>query len=149
MAQAFLHGLQNGVRLAGLGVDHPIGVQAGGGQAGGEQVGVFHHPQHRAALAGQDAGDEQRRGGAVLGVRAGAGHLVQDAERQAAPGRAASIGGPRGMVTRRWCGPGTLDAGDAGPQGFDQGSGGQGGGWLVHLFSLTRRSAGGGEQEHI
>ncbi len=127
-AQTFLHRLQDGVGFAGLGIDHPVGVQASAGQAGGEQVGVLHHPQHRTVLTAQDAGDEQGGGRAMLGVRAGAGYLVQRAPRQA--------GRRQHRVDRRaeWqsgaarAGSRVLYAGDAGAESRDRASSGRAGG---------------------
>ena len=104
LAQAFLHRLQDGVRFAGLGVDHLVGMQADGGQAWGKQVGVFLHPQHRAALAGQDAGDEQRRDGAILGVGPAPAASCSAPRGRPPAGRTASIDGcsksarPRGRA---------------------------------------------------
>ncbi len=139
MAKALLHGLQHGVRLAGLSVDDTVRVQAGSSQAGREQICSFHDPEDRAAVAGQDAGDKQDRCGAMLRVRAGAGNLMQRAERDAAVRqggidcRAERDGNAMGRSAA------SLQAGDADAQVFDQG------GRLVHVF--PSRSS--GEQEHI
>ena len=84
MAQALLHGLQHGVRLAGLGVDDAVRVQARSGQTGGEQIRSFRDPEDRTAVASQNAGNKQDRCCAVLRVRTGAGNLMQRAERDAA-----------------------------------------------------------------
>ncbi len=131
MAKALLHGLQHGVRLAGLGVDDTIRVQAGSGQTGSEQIRSFRDPEDRAAVAGQNAGDKQNRRCTVLRVRAGAGNLMQRAKRDAAV--------RQGGVDRRaeWGGDApdrraaSLQAGNADAQVFDQG------GRLVHAVPLS------------
>jgi len=64
MAQALLHGPQRAV--PGRDEDHAGGVEARTGQRRRVQVAAGRDPQHRPGTAGQDAGDEQRRGGAVL-----------------------------------------------------------------------------------
>ena len=142
VVQAFLHALQHPCRLAGLGVDHPVRMQADAGQTGGEQVGMLHRPQHRATQPNQQAGDEQRGGRTVLHVRAGAHNLVQRAQRQAAFRQA---GVDRRQQRQRGSAAGmraALDAGDARTQGMQ---GLRLGVCLVHLS--TRPSFGG--QEHI
>ncbi len=61
-----------------------MGRQTHAGKSGGEQVGSLQYPQHVAPHPGEPAGNEQRRRGAVLCLRPGAGNLMQRATRQAA-----------------------------------------------------------------
>ncbi len=70
--------------VRGAGVYHAVRMQAGTGQAGGEQIVGGGAPQHAAVHARQDAGGEQ--GGAGTGdcVRPAAFHLVQRTAGQAA-----------------------------------------------------------------
>ena len=83
VAEAVLHDQQR-VVPAGLGIDHAIRMEACGGEAGGEQVGLLEHPEDLALDAGEDAGDEHGGGSPVLDVRATAGDLVQGTHREAA-----------------------------------------------------------------
>ncbi len=55
--------------------------------AGCEQVVLLEHPKHLAFGPGEDTGGEHGSGGPVLDIRAGAGDLVQCAEREAAGGQ--------------------------------------------------------------
>ncbi len=87
MAQRLLHHQEHALLVGGAGMYHPIGVQAGAGQAGGEQVIGGGAPQHAAAHARQDSGREQRGAGARHRVRPAAFHLVQRAAGQAAFGQ--------------------------------------------------------------
>ena len=82
MAQPFFHRRQH--ILAGFGEDHPIGVQASAGEAGGEQIGLPQHPQHRAGQTSEQAGDEQGGRGGVFGIRSGAHGFMQGPQPQAA-----------------------------------------------------------------
>ena len=74
---------QHGLLVAGLGIDDPVGMQAGVGQGRGEQVARVTHHRTWPRRAGGDAGGEQRRGGAVNGAIAAAGDFVERAQRQA------------------------------------------------------------------
>ena len=56
----------------------------GADEAGGEQIRPLPHPQHRPFHPGQHAGEEQGRGGTMLGIRAGAGDFMERAQKQAA-----------------------------------------------------------------
>lgn len=94
MRQAFLHRRQD--LFAGLGEQQAGGVQARAGEAGGEQVRPFLHPQHRPLHPGQDPGEEQGRGGAMLGIRTGAGDLMQRAQEKRGEGGDAEGDGPLG-----------------------------------------------------
>ena len=91
MAQSLLHRQQHRPVVsdpgADLGEDHPVGMQAGGGKARGEQVGGPQRPQDLSSEPCGDAGDEQD--GSSLVGRAGLGrnHLVQGAESQSAFGQ--------------------------------------------------------------
>ena len=139
MAQALLHGLQHGARLASLDVDDAVRVQTGSGQTRGEQIRSFRDPEDRASVAGQNAGNKQDRCCTVLRVRTGAGNLMQRAEcdaavRQGDIDRRAERGGD--AMGR---GAASFQTGNADPQVFDQGE------RLVHAF--PSRSP--GEQEHI
>ncbi len=87
MAQPFLHGEQHCIRLASFGIHHAMGRQTHAGESGSEQVGSHQHPQHVAPHPGEPAGNEQRRRGAVLCLRPGAGNLMQRATRQATTGK--------------------------------------------------------------
>ncbi len=85
MAQRLFHHQKDGA--AGFGEHHPVGMQPGGREGGGEQVGVGDRPKHGAALLGQQASEQQGGGGGMLGIRAGAGYLVQRALQQATAGQ--------------------------------------------------------------
>ena len=89
MPQPFLHRQQHRPVAAGLGIDHPIGMQAGAGEARGEQAGCGERPQHRPAEPRQDPGREQRGRRLVGGTAVAARHLVQRAESEAALGQGA------------------------------------------------------------
>jgi hypothetical protein len=107
-------------------------MQPDTGQRGGEQVVARQCPQHRAAQTGQRAGGEQRGGGGVLGVRAGAGGLVQRADGEAAVWQMAVEGGDA-EADRGRAAAGRV-AGDAGDPGAEVGQdvgcdGGHGGAW--------------------
>lgn len=80
MCQPFLHGRQH--VFAGFNEDQASWVQAHTGEAGGEQIRPFLHPQHRPLQPRQHAGEEQRRRGTMLGIRAGTGNLMQAAQKQ-------------------------------------------------------------------
>ena len=85
VAQALLHNRQD--VFAGFGEEDAVGVQAGIGQAGGEQVGLAQHPEDGPVQAGENAGGKQGRGSGVFGVRPGGGGFVQRAETDAAGGQ--------------------------------------------------------------
>ena len=97
MTQPVLHD-QQPVAPPGLGIDHPVRMQPGGGQARREQIGrgavvLFEDPEHVALDTGEDAGGEHGGGGPVLDIGAGAGDLVQGTARQAPAGeRGVEIG---------------------------------------------------------
>ena len=82
MGEAFLHRCQH--VFAGFDEDQAGRVQADAGEAGGEQIRPFLHPQHRPLQPRQRPGEEQRRRGTMLGIRAGAGNFVQAAQKQRA-----------------------------------------------------------------
>ena len=84
MPQPLFQAEQHGRLVAGLGVDDAIGMQTGGGERRGEQVARPQAPQDRARHAGEDAGGEQHRCGAMNGANAAAGYFVERAARQAA-----------------------------------------------------------------
>jgi hypothetical protein len=91
MRETLLHRRQHilapiGASLGGAGIgEHEAGgVQTGTGEAGGEQIVLLVHPQHRPLQPSQHAGEEQGGGGAMLGIRAGAGDFMQRALRHAA-----------------------------------------------------------------
>ena len=70
--------------VAGLDMDHPIGMQPGLAQGRREQVGPGHAPEDRAGGTGDDPGREQRRCRTVDRAIGATGHLVQGAKRQPA-----------------------------------------------------------------
>lgn len=84
MAKSLLETGQDGLFVAGLDMDDPVGRQASLGQRRGEEVLAGDAPEHLAAGPCGNAGGEQRRGRAVDGAGAAAGDLVERAERQAA-----------------------------------------------------------------
>ncbi len=59
-------------------------MQADVGKAGGKQIRLLLDPQYRPFQPRQRPGEEQCRRGAMLGIRAGAGNLVQAAQKQRA-----------------------------------------------------------------
>jgi hypothetical protein len=84
VAQTFLHHQQNRAFVAGLDVDHAIGVQPGAREGRREQVAGLHAPQYRARQARHDASHEQRCRGTMHRAQITACHFVQGTQRQAA-----------------------------------------------------------------
>ena len=62
---------------AGQETDHPARRQTGAGERRGMKVGPFLRPQKRSGAAGEDAGDEARRGSTVFGLGAKARDFVK------------------------------------------------------------------------
>ena len=85
MPQSVFHH-QQGVAPPSLGVDHPVRMQSGGGEARREEIVLFKHPEHFAFDTGKDAGGEHGGCGPVLDVGAGSGDLVQRAAGESAAG---------------------------------------------------------------
>ena len=113
MTQPVLHDEER-LAAAGLGVDDTVRMQAGGGEARGEDVALLDHPEHLAVDAREDAGGEHGGGSAVLDVGAGAGDLVQRAAGKAAAGQSGVEVGHAEGKWRRGIGRGamTLQASD-------------------------------------
>lgn len=59
MPQPLFHRLEHGPGISGLDEDQPVGVQAGPGEARGEEIPPGEAPEDRSAGAGEDAGREQ------------------------------------------------------------------------------------------
>ena len=78
VAQAFLHNRKH--VFASFGEQDAVGVQAGIGKTGREQISLAQHPEDGPVQTGEDAGGEQGRGGGMFGVRPGGGGFVQRAE---------------------------------------------------------------------
>ncbi len=91
MRQPLLHRRQH--ILSRFREHHAGGIQAGAGEAGGEQIRPFPHPQHRAFHPAQYPREEYRRRRAMLGIRSGAHDLMQSAQKQAAGGDVTVEGG--------------------------------------------------------
>jgi len=87
VAQRFLHALLHGRGPGRLGVDDAVCLQADRIEGGKEQIGALQQPEDGAGAAGEDACDQQCRGGAMLDVRAAAGDLMQGAQGEAAAGQ--------------------------------------------------------------
>lgn len=83
MAQAFLEARQYALLVLHLGIDHPIGMEAGLGDRRRKQVAAGYTPQDLACGARHDAGGKQCRGGAVDSTVAATGDLVQGTESEA------------------------------------------------------------------
>ena len=81
VAQPFFHHQQHG--RTGFGEHHPVRMQPGAVQGGGEQVRTHQHPQHGATLPGEQPRQKQRSGGAMLDIGALARDFVQCAGEQA------------------------------------------------------------------
>jgi len=113
LAQAFLDERQNLPFALGFGIDHPIGMQAGTKQSGGEQVATRQAPEHRSLEAGGDPGGEQGRAAGKLGSRSRLDHLVQSASGEAASRQVAVEGfeakGQRLGLLRPTVQPGNLE----------------------------------------
>lgn len=139
MAQPFLH-RQQSLMPPGLGVDHPGGVQAGGGKCGGEEIRPFEHPQYRAGMAGEDPGGEQGGRGSELRVDAVAGEFMESGEGKATAGQggvdAGMTEGKRAGI-RGW--PGTLDPRDGGAKLFEVGGAAHVPNLFQHLPSVNAR----------
>ena len=114
VAQPLLHGGQRGV-APDLGVDDPARVQPGGRQSRGKEVGAFQHPQHRAGVAGEDAGRKKGRCSSEFGIDAFTSDFVQRSKRQAPTGKGRI---DAGVVERQNAGrvlnAGPLDSRDSG-----------------------------------
>ena len=76
MAQAFLHREQDIGVAARLDMNHPVRMQPGKIERGGEQVPPAQAPEHRAFEPGQNAGQEDG-GCGIVGELGAARHLVQ------------------------------------------------------------------------
>ena len=126
MAQPFLHAGQHRHIIPGLHIDHPVRAQARLLETGGEEIRLRDAPEH---LSRQTRGNPGRKAGGSRSVHraiAAARHLVQAAERQAAPRQAAvQIGQAKGQGTTR---PSTVTfhGRDLLTQGGDGRSGGPG-----------------------
>ena len=86
MAQRLFQYPQHSGGTVRLGVDDPVRMQPHASQAGGEQVVLMQHPEHRAPRvrgAAEQTGDEQGGGRSVLYLRPAASHLVQRRTSQA------------------------------------------------------------------
>ena len=155
--QALLAAGEHRLLVAGLDMDHPIGIEPGLAQGRREQVGPGHAPQHRAAGAGDDPGREQRRGGTVDRAVGATRHLVQGAERQPAVGQA-RVDGRHPERQHASAHPAArLDPGDARAQLFERGArphGSSGASWLMVayvllLFSMRSARCQSGLQEQV
>jgi len=87
-----LGGGQNLSLPVGLGIDDAIGMQAHGCESRCEEIAAPDAPQNRAFVAGQDAGDEQRRHGGMLARSPGFHDLVKRVEGEPAAGEMAING---------------------------------------------------------
>lgn len=122
MREPFLHRREH--LIPGFGEQDAGGMQADAGEAGGEQIRPLLHPQHGPFHPGQHAAKEQGRGGAMLGIRAGARDLMQGAEQQAAGEDAVDslyIERHRPMY---WAGAAMLDPRDLGAKAGERPGGG-------------------------
>lgn len=61
--QPLFHRPEHGPAISGLDQDQPVGVQAGSGEARGEEIPPAEAPEDRPAGAGENAGREQCGGG--------------------------------------------------------------------------------------
>lgn len=86
MAQTFFHGGQHMRVAAGLDEDDPVGMEAGEMEGGREQIAPAQAPEYRAVEAGENAGEEDRRGG-IVGQVAATRHLMQRAGSYPAAGQ--------------------------------------------------------------
>lgn len=92
LAQAFLYKRQDLAFALGLGIDHPIGVQAGAQETRGEQVPAGQAPEHGSLVAGCDPSGEQGCAAGKFGGKACLDHFVQGAPGKAA-GRQVAVDG--------------------------------------------------------
>ena len=84
MAQPFLKACHHGLVIGRFHINHPVRVQPGLGQSGGEQVRFGQAPQHLARAARQNASGEQCGAARIQHALPAAGHLVQRPAQQAA-----------------------------------------------------------------
>lgn len=85
--EPFLHRREHVGIARKLGMDHTIGVEAGLGEAGGEQITGMTAPQHRPLETRGDAGEEDGGAGLRSERRLGRRGLVQRAGGKAAAGQ--------------------------------------------------------------
>jgi len=86
MAQPFFHDQQR-VPPPGFGIDDPVRIEPGRGEARRKQVLPLQDPEDGTGDAREDAGGEQGRSGAVFDIRSGPRDLVHRRERQSATGQ--------------------------------------------------------------
>ena len=79
--QAFLETGEDGGFVAGIDIDHAIGIEASLGQRRREEIRAGHAPQHRSLDPGEDAGGEQRGGGCVDHAGRSARNFMQGTKR--------------------------------------------------------------------
>ena len=122
VAQSFLAAGEHRLLVAGLDMDHPIGMQPGLAQGRREQIGPGHAPEHRAAGTGDDPGREQRRCRTVDRAIGTTRHLMQGAKRQPAVRQAGVDGRHPERQHASAAHAARLDPGDARAQLIERGT---------------------------
>lgn len=104
-AKRLLQHHQHALGRPGLGIDHPVRIEADGGERGGmggrEQARIGECPDDRTPRAGECAGGEQGGEGGVFGIRPAARDLMQRAAREAASGQMGVDRGAQGQRAGR------------------------------------------------
>ncbi len=116
VSEGFLHDQEGGL-APGLGVDDAGGVEACGGECGGEEVLLLEDPEDGAGAAGEDAGGEEGGGCGEFEVDAVAGDFVEGGGGESSAGEGCvDEGDAEGEGLGVGGGRAAFDAGDGGAE---------------------------------